>query len=110
MRLKRKINKIKKKEKKTSILTPHEHEKRAWKGVYRSFVLNGKPKIDIGSYFDETKRHIKALTEDQLKQRQSAKIIMTLWVHPFTPVKLAFTVDPEDSEGVEVIPVITTPR
>ena len=73
-------------------------------------MVPGKPKLDIGSYFDETKGHIKALTEDQLKKRQSAKIIMTLWVHPFTPVKLAFTVDPEDSEGVEVIPVITTPR
>ena len=28
---------------------------------------------------------------------------MTLWVYLFTPVKLAFTVDSEDSEGVQDI-------
>ena len=38
----------------------HEHE-RALKGAYRSFVIPGAPKTDIGSYFDQTKPHIKTL-------------------------------------------------
>ena len=37
-------------------LTPYEHE-RVLKGAYRSFVLPGKPKTDIDSYFDQAKPH-----------------------------------------------------
>ena len=33
-------------------LTPHEHE-RALNRAYRSFVMPGKPKTDIDSYFDQ---------------------------------------------------------
>ena len=43
-------------------LTPHEHE-RALKGAYRSFVMPGKPKTDIDSYFDQAKQYIKTLIE-----------------------------------------------
>ena len=43
-------------------LTPHEHE-RALKGAYRSFVMPGKPKTDIDSYFDQAKPYIKTLIE-----------------------------------------------
>ena len=32
-------------------LTPHGHE-RALKGEYRSFMMPGKPKTDVDSYFD----------------------------------------------------------
>ena len=58
-------------------LTPHEHE-RALKGAYKSFVIPAAPKTDIGSYFDQTKPHIKTLIKNQLKEMGSAKIIMTL--------------------------------
>ena len=58
-------------------LTPHGHE-RALKRAYRSCAVPGTPKIDTDSYFDQTKPHIKTLIEDQLKEMQSAKIIMTL--------------------------------
>ena len=78
-------------------LTPHEHE-RALKGAYRSFVIPGAPKTDIDSYIDQTKPHIKTLIEDQLKEMQSAKIIMTLWVRwKKTLIKL----DPEDTENAQ---------
>ena len=60
-------------------LTLHE-DGRALKGAYRSFVMPGVPKIDIDSYFDQTKPHIKTLIENQLKEIGPAKIIMTLWV------------------------------
>ena len=74
-------------------LTPHEHE-RALKRSYRSFVMPGKPKIDIDSYFDQAKPHIKTLIENQRKEMGSAKIIMTLWVIWKKPIKLL--IDPED--------------
>ena len=83
-------------------LTPHEHE-RALKRAYRSFVIPGTPKADIHSYIDQAKPHIKALIEDQLKEMQSAKIIMTLWVRWKKPVRLAITADSEDVEGVQGI-------
>ena len=60
-------------------LTPHEHE-RALRRAYRSFVMPGKPKTDIDSYFDQAKPHIGTLIEKQLKEMRSAKIIMTLHV------------------------------
>ena len=60
-------------------LTPHEHE-RALKGACRRFVIPGRPKTDVDSYFDQTKPRIKALIEDQLKEMVSTKIILTLWV------------------------------
>ena len=58
-------------------LTPHEYE-RALKGAYRSFMMPGKPKTDIDSYFEEAKSYIKIVIENQLKEMGSAKIIMTL--------------------------------
>ena len=74
-------------------LTPQEDEI-ALKGAYRSFVIPGTPKTDTDSYFGQTKLHIKALIEDQLKEMQSAKVIMTLWLRWKNPVKLAITLDP----------------
>ena len=68
-------------------LTPHEHE-RALKGAYRSFVMPGKPKTDIDSYFDQAKPHINTLIEKQLKEMGSVKIIITLWVIWKKPMKL----------------------
>ena len=60
-------------------LTPHEHE-RALKGAYRSFVIPGRPKTDIDSYFDQTKPHMKTLIKNQLKEMRPAKVNMTLWI------------------------------
>ena len=74
-------------------LTPQEDEI-ALKEAYRSFVIPGTPKTDTDSYFGQTKPHIKALIEDQLKEMQSAKVIMTLWLRWKNPVKLAITLDP----------------
>ena len=38
--------------------------------------MPGKPKTDIDSYFDQAKPHIGTLIEKQLKEMESAKIIM----------------------------------
>ena len=83
-------------------LTATENE-RVLKRVYRSFVIPRTPKAYIDSYFDRTKPHIKTLIEDQLKEMQSAKIIMTLWVRWKKPVKSTITLDTEDLEGAQDI-------
>ena len=46
---------------------------------------------------------MKTLIEDQLKEIQSTKVIMTLWVRWKKPVKLAVTLDPEDLQGAQWI-------
>ena len=50
---------------------------RPLKGVYRSFVIPEATKAVTDSYFDQTKLYIKALIENQLKEIQSAKVIVT---------------------------------
>ena len=64
-------------------------------------MIPGTPKTDIDGYFDQTKPHIKALIEGHLKEMQSTKVIMTLWVRWKKRVKLAITLDPEDVEGAQ---------
>ena len=68
-----------KEEKEDIELTPHEHV-RALKGAYRRFMMPGKPKRDVDSYFDLADPYIKVLMKNQLKEMGSAKIILTLWV------------------------------
>ena len=81
-------------------LTPHEHE-RVLKGTYRSFVIPGRPKTDIDSYFDQAKPHIKMLIENKLKEMGSGKTIMTLWVIWKEPIKLLFKLDSEDANNAQ---------
>ena len=78
-------------------ITPHEHEI-ALKGAYRSFVIPGRPKTNVDSYFHQTKPHIKTLIENLIKEMGSEKIIMTLWVVWKKPIKLLLKSDPEDMD------------
>ena len=77
-------------------LTPHGHE-RALKGAYRSFMMPGKPKTDVHSYFDQAKPYIKTLIENQLKEMGSAKIILTLQVLWKKPIKRLIKLGPDDT-------------
>ena len=77
-------------------LTPYEHE-RALKGGYRSFMMPGKHKTDVDSYFDQVRPYIKTLIEKQLKEMRSAKIIMTLWVLWKEPIKWFIKLGPDDT-------------
>ena len=81
-------------------LTPHEHE-RALKGAYRSFVIAGRAKTDIDSYFDQTKPYIKTLIENQLKKMGPAKIIMTLWVIWKERTEPLIELEPEDAKNAQ---------
>ena len=60
--------------------------------------MDGTPKTDIDSYLDQAEPHIKTLIEDQMKEMEFAKIIMTLWIRWKKPVKLIITLDREDVE------------
>ena len=66
-------------------------------------MIPGTPKTDIDGYFDQTKPYIKALIEDQLKEMQSTKVIMTLWVRWKKPVNLDITLGSEDVEVTQDI-------
>ena len=65
--------------------------------------IPGTPKTDIDSYFDQTKPHIRTLIKNQLKEMESAKIVMTLWVIWKKPIKLLIELDPEDLEDAQDI-------
>ena len=51
----------------------------------------------------QVKPHVKALIEDQLKEMQSTKVIMTLWVRWKKPVKSALTLESENVEDTKDI-------
>ena len=87
-------------------LTPHEDEK-ALKGAFRSFVIPGAPRMDIDSYFDQTKPRIKTLIKNQLKEMGSKKIIMTLWVRWKKPVMPFIELDPEVAKNAQDLDGIT---
>ena len=81
-------------------LTQHEHE-RALKGAYRRSVIPGVPKTDIDSYFDQTKPHIKMVIKNQLKEMESAKIIMTLWVRWKKRIMPLIELSPEHAKNAQ---------
>lgn len=83
-------------------LVPQGHE-RALKGSYKSFVIHGSSKFGINDFVDQSKPHIKMLLEDQLKEKQSRKVIMMLWVRWKKPVKSIVTLHPEDLEEAQYI-------
>ena len=60
--------------------------------------MPGLLKADFDRINGRVKSHINALIEEQLKEMQSTKVIVTLWVRWKKPVKSAITIDPEDVE------------
>ena len=68
---------------------------------YRSFRTPGLPKADIDTYIERVKPYIKTLIVEQLKELQSAKVQMHMWVQWKKPVELTIELDPEDLEGAQ---------
>ena len=58
-------------------------------------------------FFDQTKPQINTLIENQLKEKGSAKIIMTLWVVWKKPIKLLIKL-PEDAKNAQELDDGTT--
>ena len=59
--------------------TPIELEQ-AFGGAYRSYRINGKPKIDVDTFFNRIGKRLIELIERELKTRTSARIQMTAWI------------------------------
>ena len=85
-------------------LKPIELEQ-AFRGAYRSYRINGRPKIDVDTFFNRIEKRLIELIERELKTRTSAKIQTTAWIRfvrdgsPRGPGKAH---DEEGQESVEL--------
>ena len=52
----------------------------AFGGAYRSYRINGKPKLDVDTFFNRIRKELIELIERELKTRTSARIQMTAWI------------------------------
>ena len=52
----------------------------AFGGAYRSYRVNGRPKIDVDSFFNRIRKELIGLIKRELKTRTSARIQMTAWI------------------------------
>ena len=77
----------------------------AFIGAYRSYRVNGKPKMDVGTFFNRKGKRLIELIEQELKTRTSARIQTTAWIRfvrdepPRGPSEAR---DKEGQEGVEL--------
>ena len=74
-------------------------------GAYRSYRINGRPKIDVDMFFNRIGKRLIEFIERELKTRTSARIQMTAWIRfvrdglPGGPFKAH---DEEGQERVEL--------
>ena len=54
--------------------------KEAFRGAYRSYRINGRPKIDVDTFFNRIGKRLIELIERELKTRTSARIQTTAWI------------------------------
>ena len=52
----------------------------AFGGAYRSYGVNGKPKMDVDTFFNRIRQELIELIKRELKTRTSARIQMTAWI------------------------------
>ena len=52
----------------------------AFRGAYRSYRVNGRPKIDVDTFFNRIRKELIGLVKRELKTRTSARIQMTGWI------------------------------
>ena len=52
----------------------------AFGGAYRSYRVNGKPKMDVDTLFSKIRKELIELIKRELKTRTSAKIQTTAWI------------------------------
>ena len=52
----------------------------AFGGAYRSYRVNGRPKIDVDTFFNRIKKELIGLIKRELKTRTSARIQTTGWI------------------------------
>ena len=64
---------------------PIEREQ-AFRGAYRSYKINGRPKIDVDMFFNRIGKRLIELIEPELKTRTSARIQTTAWIRFFNRI------------------------
>ena len=52
----------------------------AFGGAYRSYRINGKPKMDVDTFFNRIRKELIELIKRELKTQTSARIQMTAWI------------------------------
>ena len=52
----------------------------AFGGAYRSYRVNGKPKMDVDTFFNRIRKELIELIKRELKTRTSARIQTTAWI------------------------------
>ena len=52
----------------------------AFEGAYRSYRVNGRPKIDVDTFFNRIRKELIGLIKRELKTRTSARIQTTVWI------------------------------
>ena len=52
----------------------------AFGGAYRSYRINGKPKMDVDTFFNRIRKGLIELIKRELKTQTSARIQMTAWI------------------------------
>ena len=52
----------------------------AFRGSYRSYSVNGRPKMDVDTFFNRIRKGLIELIKRELKTRTSARIQMTRWI------------------------------
>ena len=65
--------------KETKPFKPIELEQ-AFGGAYRSYRINGRPKIDVDTFFNRIGKRLIELIERELKTQTSARIQTTVWI------------------------------
>ena len=58
---------------------PIEHEE-AFGGAYKFYRVNGRPKIDVDTFFNRIRKELIGLIKRELKTRTSARIQTTGWI------------------------------
>ena len=69
--------------------------------AYRSYRINGRPKIDVDTFFNRIGKRLIELIERELKTRTSARIQMTAWIRFVRDGPLGGPGKAHDEEGQE---------
>ena len=59
---------------------PFKPIEQAFGGAYRSYRINGRPKIDVDTFFNRIGKRLIELIERELKTQTSARIETTAWI------------------------------
>ena len=52
----------------------------AFRGSYRGYRVNGRPKIDVDTFFNRIRKELIGLIKRELKTQTSARIQTTVWI------------------------------